>query len=203
MIRPVRFGDTAFRVVLPQGVDRRAVLDMLRDVPGVVDVVVGEQHALATFDPGSPVSADEVEQATARAATAAARSRAPRSHTIAVRYDGEDLDEVARAAGLSHRDLVDLHTGAEYVVSLVGFMPGFAYLAGVDPRLRVPRRDSPRARVPALSVAIAGPYSGIYPYASPGGWRILGVARGFLPFDPAAGATLALGDTVRFVATES
>jgi KipI family sensor histidine kinase inhibitor len=128
-----------------------------------------------------------------------------------VRYDGEDLDDVARAVGLPRDEVVARHAGAAYVVAFVGFLPGFAYLAGLDERLRLPRRESPRPRVPANSVAIAGPYAGVYPFASPGGWHLLGTAIGrktdgraetvrFSAFDPSTGAALALGDTVRFVA---
>ena len=86
-----------------------------------------------------------------------------------------------------------------YVVAAIGFLPGFAYLRGLDARLVVPRRAAPRTRVEALSVAIAGPYAGVYPFESPGGWNLLGTAVGFSPFDARAGAVLALGDRVRFV----
>jgi UPF0271 protein len=117
-----------------------------------------------------------------------------------VRYDGADLAEVASASGLSQAEVVAIHSGAEYEVSSVGFLPGFAYLRPLDPRLLLPRRATPRPRVPALSVAIAGPYTGIYPFASPGGWHLLGTAVGFAPFDARDGAVLSLGDRVRFVA---
>jgi KipI family sensor histidine kinase inhibitor len=79
-------------------------------------------------------------------------------------------------------------------------MPGFAYLRGLDPRLVIPRRATPRPRVPAGAVAIGGPYTGVYPLASPGGWHLLGTAIGAALFDVRSGATLALGDRVTFVA---
>jgi UPF0271 protein len=85
-------------------------------------------------------------------------------------------------------------------VRVVGFLPGFAYLGGLDERLVVPRRASPRARVPAGAVALAGPYTGVYPLASSGGWNLVGTALDFVAFSPAEGATLRLGDTVRFEA---
>jgi len=81
-------------------------------------------------------------------------------------------------------------------------LPGFAYLRALDPRLVLPRRATPRPRVPALSVAIAGPYTGLYPFASPGGWHLLGTAVGFAPFDAHTGAAMSLGDRVRFVARD-
>ncbi|WP_433517051.1 5-oxoprolinase subunit B family protein [Nonomuraea sp. CA-143628] len=93
---------------------------------------------------------------------------------IPVVYDGEDLDSVAELAGMSVDDVIARHTGRELVVGWLGFAPGFAYLTGLDPALHLPRLATPRTSVPAGSVAIAGPYSAIYPTASPGGWRLLG-----------------------------
>ncbi|HEX3344918.1 MAG TPA: carboxyltransferase domain-containing protein, partial [Polyangiaceae bacterium] len=125
---------------------------------------------------------------------------AGREHTVRVRYDGLDLDEVAAASGLSRHEVGAVHRVAAYEVAAIGFLPGFAYLRGLDPRLVLPRRATPRTRVPALSVAVAGPYTGVYPFASPGGWHLLGTAVGFAPFDATTGAALSLGDRVRFVA---
>lgn len=116
-----------------------------------------------------------------------------------VRYDGPDLDEVSRRLATSTAEVVSLHTATTYTVAAIGFQPGFGYLRGLDRRLVLPRRDTPRPRVPALSVAIAGPYTGVYPFASPGGWHLLGTAVDFCPFDAERGAALALGDRVRFV----
>jgi UPF0271 protein len=186
------FGDGAARARLPGPVDARAVQEALRAVPGVVDAVVTEQHAMVTFH-ASPRAAD-----LERALHASAAAVPPRVHRIPVRYDGEDLGDVARATGLPVDAVIAAHTASEYTVAAVGFLPGFAYLTGLDARLSIPRRAAPRPRVPALSVAIAGPYAGVYPFASPGGWHLLGAALGFAPFDAARGATLALGDRVRF-----
>jgi biotin-dependent carboxylase-like uncharacterized protein len=93
---------------------------------------------------------------------------------IPVSYDGEDLAEVARLTGLAEREVVARHTGAEYRVAFGGFTPGWGYLTGLDPALRLPRHDTPRVRVPAGSVAIADEFTGVYPRDSPGGWRLLG-----------------------------
>jgi len=93
---------------------------------------------------------------------------------IPVRYDGADLDEVARACGMSVDHVVDLHSNTTYTVEFCGFAPGFAYLRRLPEQLHLPRRASPRARVPAGSVAIAGTYSAIYPGESPGGWHLIG-----------------------------
>jgi KipI family sensor histidine kinase inhibitor len=94
--------------------------------------------------------------------------------TIPVVYDGADLESVAGLAGLPVEEVVARHTGRELVVGWLGFAPGFAYLTGLDPVLHMPRLDTPRTSVPAGSVAVAGPYSAVYPTASPGGWRLLG-----------------------------
>lgn len=94
--------------------------------------------------------------------------------TIPVAYDGADLESVAELAGLPAGEVIARHTGTELVVGWLGFAPGFAYLTGLDPALRVPRLETPRTCVPAGSVAVAGPYSAVYPSASPGGWRLLG-----------------------------
>lgn len=104
---------------------------------------------------------------------------------IPVRYDGADLAEVAALTGLTEREVIEAHTGTPWLVAFGGFAPGFAYLVGGDPRLVVPRKETPRTRVPAGSVGLAGEFSGIYPTSSPGGWQLIGRADVRL-FDPAA-----------------
>jgi KipI family sensor histidine kinase inhibitor len=93
---------------------------------------------------------------------------------IEVDYNGEDLDVVARACGMSVDEVIHRHLNSEFVAVFCGFAPGFAYLAGLDPLLHLPRRESPRTRVPAGSVSIAAMYSAVYPNPSPGGWHLLG-----------------------------
>jgi KipI family sensor histidine kinase inhibitor len=121
---------------------------------------------------------------------------------IPVRYgseDGPDLESLAQARDLSIEEVITLHTRPEYVVHFVGFMPGFAYLGGLDPRLATSRREVPRTRVPAGSVGIGGAQTGVYPIASPGGWQLIGRTDLRL-FDPSRepAALLAAGDRVRF-----
>lgn len=119
---------------------------------------------------------------------------------ISVVYDGADLDDVARHTGLSADEVVAAHTGTPWTVAFGGFAPGFSYLVGGDPRLHVPRRESPRGRVPAGSVGLAGEFSGIYPRESPGGWQLVG-RTDLTMWDTAREepALLTAGMTVRFV----
>ncbi|MDH4561544.1 5-oxoprolinase subunit PxpB [Pseudomonas sp. BN411] len=126
-----------------------------------------------------------------------------RLHEFPIWYCGEDLAWVAESCGLSVDDLVDIHSSAEYRVGAIGFSPGFAYLGGLDSRLALPRRSSPRIRVPAGSLAIAERQTAIYPQASPGGWHLLGLCPWRL-FDAhrEPPCPLELGDRVRFFAID-
>lgn len=124
------------------------------------------------------------------------------THTIEVVYDGADLDAVASARGLRPDEVVARHTSRAYTALLTGFMPGFAYLGDVDPRIARPRLAQPRTRVPPGSVAIAGSLTGIYPFESPGGWNLLGRAIDPALFDPkrVPARRIAPMDEVLFVA---
>lgn len=121
--------------------------------------------------------------------------------TLAVIYDGPDLDEVCRLTSLSRQEVIARHTAGTYTADFLGFAPGFAYLSGLDPVLHVPRRETPRTDVPAGAVAVAGPYSAVYPRSSPGGWQLIGRTETVL-FDPACDppALLQAGTRVRFEA---
>ena len=188
-------GDAGLRLPRPPGTDARALVDFLRAWPQIADVVVTEEHVLLVFDPLEPPDdPSPLLPACTRPPGTIGR------HEVRVRYDGGDLGDVARRAGLSVDEVVALHTGREVEVKMLGFLPGFAYLGDVEPRLRLPRRASPRPRVPAGSVALAGPYTAIYPFDSPGGWNLIGTAVDFQPFSAETGALLRAGDTVRFTA---
>lgn len=119
---------------------------------------------------------------------------------IPVHYDGPDLAEVAERLHLSENEVIKLHSEPIYTVFMVGFLPGFPYLGLLPKTLELPRRDTPRLRVPAGSVAIAGRQTGIYPQASPGGWHLIGHTD-FLLFNPAKNppAFLQPGVRVQFV----
>jgi KipI family sensor histidine kinase inhibitor len=127
----------------------------------------------------------------------------PRRIEIPVHYGGEngpDLGQVARHAGLTEERVVELHAKAEYLVYFVGFATCFPYLGGLPPELATPRLAAPRKHVPEGSVAIGGSQAGIYPLASPGGWRLIGRTRLKL-FDRLASPPplLRMGDRIRFV----
>lgn len=195
MIELRAMGDTALRATLPHGADLAAVLDALRALPGVTDAVVTESHALVRFS--NALAHDDVRAAIEGASR---RVTLAREHVVGVRYDGDDLADVAASLGLTVSDVIARHAGRVYQVLHLGFLPGFAYLGPLDESLVLPRRASPRAKVSAGSVAIAGSRTGIYPLSSPGGWHILGRALDFKPFDAIDGARLGLGDRVRFEA---
>ncbi|MEV4876023.1 5-oxoprolinase subunit B family protein [Streptomyces cyaneofuscatus] len=124
---------------------------------------------------------------------------------IPVVYDGPDLAEVAALWGVGADEVPALHSRTAFRVAFCGFAPGFGYLTGLPERLHVPRRTTPRTRVPAGALALAGPYTGVYPRPSPGGWQLIGrmVAPGAL-WDPGRepAALLGPGTRVRFVAAE-
>lgn len=119
---------------------------------------------------------------------------------IPVRYDGPDLADVAEHWGVSAREVARVHAGTEFRVAFCGFAPGFGYLTGLPARYDVPRRPTPRTAVPAGSVALAGPYTGVYPRSSPGGWQLIGTTDLVL-WDHARvpAALLSPGTRVRFV----
>ncbi|WP_407285654.1 5-oxoprolinase subunit PxpB [Streptomyces sp. BP-8] len=123
---------------------------------------------------------------------------------IPVRYDGPDLADVAALWGTTPDEVVRLHSGTEFHVAFCGFAPGFGYLTGLPEPLHVPRRDTPRTKVPVGSVALAGPYTGVYPRSSPGGWQLIGTTDTVL-WDPQRepAALLTPGTRVRFVPLES
>jgi KipI family sensor histidine kinase inhibitor len=119
---------------------------------------------------------------------------------IEVRYDGPDLQDVATSIGISPDEVVERHTTQVWTVEFAGFAPGFGYLTGSAGGLEVPRRHSPRTRIPAGSVGLAGPYSGIYPRPSPGGWQLIGRSDARLwDADRDPPALLTPGRRVRFV----
>lgn len=140
---------------------------------GVVDLVAAARTVLVHIDPARTTVARVAEQV--ESLTPRPRSRQDAGAIeVPVTYDGEDLPQVAALTGLGERGVVEAHTGQVWTVAFPGFAPGFGYLVGQDRRLDVPRRATPRTRVPAGAVALAGQFSGVYPHDSPGGWQVIG-----------------------------
>jgi KipI family sensor histidine kinase inhibitor len=177
-----------------------------RHLRGVRDVVPTFRSVAVYVDP-LEADFDQVAAELRAASAVTAADVTGRNHEIPVVYGGDngpDLGEVAARAGLTATQVIDRHAGAAYRVFMLGFQPGFAYMGLIDPSIASPRRASPRLRVPAGSVGIAGRQTGVYPAAAPGGWQIIG--RALEPvFDEAKTppARFAPGDTVVFVPVTS
>ena len=169
------------------------------DPPGVVELVPAYRTLLVVADPERAGALDELAARLPALELSPADAVAGDPVEIPVRYDGQDLPEVAGLTGLDAEEVVRRHTAPEYTVAFLGFSPGFPYLVGLDPALEVPRRDTPRTSIPAGSVGLAGGQTGIYPSASPGGWQLIGRTEVTL-FDPGRDppALLAPGGRLRF-----
>lgn len=168
-------------------------------IAGIEELVPAARTLLVRYRPMAVSHAELVERIGRRSLTAPVE-RARTRVEIPVDYQGEDLDEVARLLGLSREEVIRRHTGSDYTVAFTGFAPGFAYLSGGDPSLNVPRRATPRTRIPAGAVGLAGQFSGVYPQASPGGWQIIGVtATPMWDLGREVPALLQPGFRVRFV----
>jgi KipI family sensor histidine kinase inhibitor len=197
-VRP--FGPEA---VLVELTERTQVLDQYEALtcsrlPGVTDIVPAQATLLVTFDPCVTTAASVTGWI--HGTTPARRERGDGAVVeIEVDYDGADLDEVAATTGLTADEVVAAHAGALFTVAFCGFAPGFAYLTGLPPELHLPRRSSPRTRVPEGSVAIADEFSAVYPRSSPGGWHLLGRTRARLwDLTRDVPGLLQPGDRVRF-----
>ncbi len=169
-------------------------------VRGLLDVIPGYDTLLVEFDPDLIAPGTVRHLIDEHLRSPDEPSQSTRTVTIDTVYDGADLSEVAHRAGLSVPAVIQRHSAVEYLVYAIGFTPGFAFLGDVDPAIRTPRLDEPRKRVPAGSVAIADGQTGVYPIASPGGWRLLGRTASLM-YDPHRDSPFLLepGDTVRFV----
>lgn len=167
-------------------------------IPGVVDVVPAACTVLVSCDDQHSLAV--VRQRLDEVVASHDDEGNESIVEIAVRYDGEDLAEVAATLGLDPAEVMAIHTAPTYRVAFCGFAPGFAYLSGTDPRLALRRRSTPRTAVPAGSVAVAAGYTAVYPRASPGGWHLLGTTDAVM-FDPdrSPAALLEPGARVRMV----
>lgn len=171
--------------------------------PAVTDLVAGWTSLLVHYDPLQLTLAElqaGLHPLLADWPGAAPAGEGGRLHQVPTLYAGPDLAEVAERCGLSEGEVITLHSGRDYQVGAIGFMPGFAFLGELDERLALPRRSTPRTHVPAGSLAIAERQTAVYPQASPGGWNLIGRCL-WTVFDARAEppCLLAPGDRVRFV----
>jgi KipI family sensor histidine kinase inhibitor len=201
-LRVLDYGDRALLLECESTADVLAWTAALRkaDLLGVTDIVPASRTVMVKVDGARdlPATRQRIEKLTV---LSDGDMVAPGTADIVIDvvYDGADLDEVGRITGLGTAGVVTAHTGAPWRVAFGGFVPGFAYLVGGDSRLDVPRRDEPRTRVPAGSVALAGEFSGVYPRETPGGWQLIGRTDAALwDIGREEPALLTAGMTVRF-----
>ncbi|MFM7328488.1 MAG: 5-oxoprolinase subunit PxpB [Bacteroidota bacterium] len=147
--------------------------------PGLIETVPAYSSVAVFYDPDHPALSAHHDDGPITAHLRNGLSSSLPDHTgrlitIPVVYDGPDLSVVAELNGLDEDAVIRIHTSVTYDAYMIGFLPGFAYLGQVDPRIATPRRASPRTLVPAGSVGIAGRQTGIYPLDSPGGWQLIG-----------------------------
>lgn len=193
-----QLGTDAVLVEVDDAVTAAALYAAVRALPGLSfrDVVPAARTVLV--DGVADLAA--LRAALADVSLGAAGPAAGETVEVPTVYDGADLEEVARLWDMTAAEVVATHTGTDFVVAFCGFAPGFAYCTGLPERLAVPRRDDPRPRVPAGSVGLAGPFTGVYPSASPGGWQLVGRTDLVLwDTDREQPATLPPGTRVRFV----
>lgn len=184
-----------------------AVLALHRDliaaeVPGIIDLVPAAQTLLAVLDTRriSPARFAGIVDSLRLTPVSATATQDREPVEIPVRYDGPDLAEVAGVTGLGTAELIRAHSTTLWTAAFGGFAPGFSYLVPQTPLFDIPRKQSPRTRIPAGSVALAGHFSAVYPQESPGGWQLIGTTT--IPMwdvDRWQPALLRAGDTVRFV----
>lgn len=210
-------GDRTVLITLGYAIDEsthrrvRAVCTQLQkaSIPGVAELVPAFASVAVHYDParidgGGGPPYQRLVRLLDTALIDLTIGELPPAHTveIPVYYGdelGPDLEDVASQHGLTPDDVVRIHSDGEYLVYMVGFMPGFAYMGGLDERIATPRRSSPRTEVPAGTVGIGGNQTGVYPLPSPGGWNLIGRTpiRMFRPeHDPPT--RLIAGDRVRF-----
>ncbi len=179
LVHCMRFLPVNHQSIMVELADLQQTLALLHSlqaqpIAGVRELVPAARTILVQFEPHKILAAALVNEIASRDFSGCVE-RSDVLVEIPVRYEGEDLEEVAQILGISAAEVVCRHTQSEWSVAFTGFAPGFAYLTGGDPIFNVPRRATPRTKVPAGAVALAGTFSAVYPQASPGGWQIIGV----------------------------
>jgi inhibitor of KinA len=205
-----RYGENGARIVFGSAISGelsariRSFYFRLRSLQleGIVDIIPSFTTCLVVFDP-SKVSYETLVRSFPADVGVEEGPQGAAAHEIPVQYGGEfgpDLEFVCSYCGLTSEDVIEIHTSAVYTVFAVGFMPGFPYLGPLDRRLFAPRLETPRLVVPEGSVGIAQLQTGIYPFDSPGGWRIIGKTDTKLfDYRTRPYSLLKIGDQVKFV----
>ena len=202
----LQFGNT-----IDPAINRKiaATVQLMREqhINGVTDVIPAFCSLLINYDP-RVISYEQIKrrmEALVKIDVTAGDTR-KRVFEIPVCYGGEygpDIQNIADHAGLSVEEVIQIHTSRDYLIYMLGFLPGFTYLGGLDERIHTPRLDNPRIRIPAGSVGIGGSQTGIYPMDSPGGWQLMGMTP-VKTYDPDREVPILVeaGDYIRFVAID-
>jgi KipI family sensor histidine kinase inhibitor len=180
-------GDSSILIQFGNSIDPQingkiaATVQLMREqhIEGVVDIIPAFCSLLINYDP-RVISYDRMKQRMEQILSMeiASSARKKKVYEIPVCYGGNygpDLSTIAEHAGLSPQEVIDIHTSTDYLIYMLGFLPGFTYLGGLDERIHTPRLANPRIRIPAGSVGIGGSQTGIYPMDSPGGWQLMGM----------------------------
>lgn len=211
-IRILTAGDSSLLVefgkeIHPE-INRRisAIVQLMKEqhIEGVVDVIPAFASLLINYDP-RVITYEEIEERIQNLLKldAKAENSVKRIYEIPVCYGGEfgpDLGNIAKNAGLSEEEVVKIHSSRDYLIYMLGFLPGFCYLGGLDERIFTPRLSNPRIKIDAGSVGIGGSQTGIYPLDSPGGWQLMGKTP-VKTYDPDREVPILVeaGEYIRFV----
>lgn len=202
----LQFGNT-----IDPAINRKiaATVQLMREqhINGVTDVIPAFCSLLINYDP-RVISYEQIKrrmEALVKIDVTAGDTR-KRVFEIPVCYGGEygpDIQNIADHAGMSVEEVIQIHTSRDYLIYMLGFLPGFTYLGGLDERIHTPRLANPRIRIPAGSVGIGGSQTGIYPMDSPGGWQLMGLTP-VKTYDPDREVPILVeaGDYIRFVAID-
>lgn len=184
----------------------KATVQLMKEqhIEGVVDVIPAFCSLLINYDP-RVISYDEIRKRMQNLVKVDAKSGEEKKkiYEIPVCYGGEygpDIENIAANAGLSVEEVIKIHSSRDYLIYMLGFLPGFCYLGGLDERIHTPRLANPRMKINAGSVGIGGSQTGIYPLDSPGGWQLMGMTP-VKTYDPDREVPILVeaGDYIRFV----